>query len=65
MSLPIFFWNEHINELTPTIEITSTIEEAKTKNSIMIFSAAMSIFYGLGKGFYLCGIFSYCSVITE
>ena len=38
---------------------------ASVQNLLTTFSAATSIVYGLGTGFFACGILSYCGIITE
>ena len=65
MALPIFFFNNFVSEQESISTFTDSVKETTAKNSVLIYSAVASIIYGLGKGFYLCGIFCYCSVITE
>jgi hypothetical protein len=65
LALPIFFFNDFVSKQASTSSIANKDAQTRAKNSVLIYSAVTSIIYGLGKGLYLCGIFSYTAVISE
>ena len=60
--IPIFFWAEHINQLNVAGNLNSS--DAQTCNSLLIYSSSVSILYGLGSGFFYCGVISYCAIVS-
>jgi len=40
-------------------------ETPEMKNALLIFGAATTILFGLGRGFFMCGVSSYCSLLSK
>ena len=40
-------------------------DDATMWNSILIYTASCSVVFGLGRGFMLAGILSYCSIVSN